>query len=317
MKKTLSCILAAILLVVLLAGCGNHALSRAVETGSAKVYYNDAYADYGYEAAEEIAYSLADAAAPYAGKAAAGNTGIELPQNRKWVITLGISAETDDLDAALGSIGVQISAAGGYVESQQIENSSSYRKYRSASLTIRIPADQLDAFVDEVTSFTNVTSSSRYVRDITLSYTDTEGRVNALKTEEQRLLELMEQAEKMSDLLDIEGRLTEVRYQLESYASQLRLYDNQVDYATIDLYINEVKQYTPVAEQTFWQRISEGLSDSIVDLGETIVDSIVWLIVSLPYLIVIALIAWGVIVITKRTIRKKKAKKAAAKAEKE
>ena len=128
---------------------------------------------------------------------------------------------------------------------------------------------------------------------------------------EARLLELMEQAEPMSDLLDIEERLTEVRYQLEDYTSTLRLYDNQVDYATVELRVNEMEKYTPAEQRGFWQKITDGLSDSIVDLGHAIVDFISWLIIDLPYLLVIALLAWLATALTRRCLRSKKAKKQA------
>ena len=54
-----------------------------------------------------------------------------------------------------------------------------------------------------------------------------------------------------------------MRYELENRASQLRLYDNQVDYATIYLSIDEVQEYTPVEEPTVWERISGGFVSSI------------------------------------------------------
>ena len=100
-----------------------------------------------------------------------------------------------------------------------------------------------------------------------------------------------------------------MRYQLESYASTLRLYDNQVDYATVSLYITEVEKYTPVEEPGFFQRITGGLAESIVNLGETIVECIVWLIVNLPYLIVLGLLGWGAAATGKRIRRKRKVKK--------
>ena len=62
-------------------------------------------------------------------------------------------------------------------------------------------------------------------------------------------------------------------------------------------------------EPGFWEKITGGLWDSVVNLGETIVAFVSWLIIDLPYLALIALIAWAVIGITKRTIRKRKAKK--------
>lgn len=238
-----------------------------------------------------------------------------LPQNRKWVINMDISAETEQLDETMDKVNARISELGGYVEGLNSNNGSitSSRQYRSVSMTVRIPAERVDEFVQTLDGVTNVVSSSRNVTDITLTYTDTESRLAALKAEEERLLELMGQAKDMSDLLVIEKRLTEVRYQLESYTSQLRKYDNQVDYATVSLYINEVQRYTPAAKQTFWQRTATGFVRSLEDLGDTIVNLMEWFIVDLPYLIILALLGWGGV----KLVGKHRRKKAAKKAEKE
>lgn len=246
-------------------------------------------------------YAVREEAAPEAPMAMDAGAGINsslttsgpngstaMPQNRKWIITVDMNAETDDLDTMLTALDEKILSMNGYVENQNIYNGSSYanRRYRNANLTIRIPADTVEQFTEEVSGISNVVRKSTNKEDITLRYVDTESRKNALQTEEARLLELLAQAETMSDLLEIEGRLTEVRYQLESAASQLRTYDNQVDYATIYLYIEEVQEYTPVAEKTVWQRITEGFGNSLKDLGESLVDIFVWLIVTSPFLLV-------------------------------
>ena len=146
--------------------------------------------------------------------------------------------------------------------------------------------------------------------DVTLSYVDTESRIKALKVEEERLLTLMEQAENMADLLEIEARLTEVRYELENYTSRLRTFDNQIDYATIYLNIEEVKVYTTVVEeQTVWERISEGFIGNLHSLGNNILEFVIFLLVSLPYLAVYGVIALVIVLIVKRSKKKKAAKK--------
>lgn len=309
MKKWMISLMAAALVAGSLAGCG-------AKSDNTEAYADQSLYDRGimYEAAADTASGTAPAALS-ANKASAKSAQI-LPQNRKWIITMNLSAETENLDGALDAIAAQIQAIEGYVEGQNISGGSAGSgRHRYASLTIRVPADRVDSFVEEISGLTNVVSSSRSVQDITLTYSDTEGRVTALETEQARLLELMEQAENMSDLLEIEARLTEVRYQLESYASTLRLYDNQVDYATVSLYITEVEKYTPVEEPGFWEKITSGLADSIANLGDTIVAFAAWFIIDLPYLVLIALIAWAVIGIAKRSIRKRRAKKAAEKPE--
>lgn len=235
----------------------------------------------------------------------------QLPESRKWIITMYVTAETEDLDAMTASLNETIAGLGGYVEDQNIYNGSAYssRRYRSASLTVRIPADQADGFVQEVSGYANIVSQEKNLEDVTLQYVDTESRLTALETEEARLLELLAQAETMSDLLEIESRLTDVRYELESTASQLRLYDNQIDYATIYLNIDEVREYTPVEEPTLWERISGGFMDSLKGLWEGIVDFGVWVIISSPYLVVYGLILVAILLFIHRLRRRRKNKK--------
>ncbi len=297
-KKVCLLLLSCVLLVCCLTACANRAENISIERTAAPSA-NDAVV---YEEA-------AGTAALSSGNSADSDSAIPLPENRKWVITMSISMETEDLDSTLSQISKKIQSLGGYAESQSVSGTSSAGSGRYAYLTVRIPAEQADEFAADVSGMTNVTSSSRNVEDITLSYSDTEGRVTALETEQTRLLELMEQAENMSDLLEIEERLTEVRYQLENYTSALRLYDNQVNYATVNLRITQVEKYTPVQERSFWEKVTDGLSDSIADLGQIIVDFIACVIIDLPYLVVIALIAWAVIAIVRHQIRRHRAKK--------
>ena len=209
-----------------------------------------------------------------------------LPENRKWVITSDVRAETENLDQLLPSVMEQITGLQGYVEDQHIYNGSGTNKHRSVELTVRIPAQQADSFLNSLQEQSNVVYSSKNLQDITLQYVDTESRMQALKAEETRLLELMEKAETMSDLLEIEERLTDVRYEIENVTSRLRTYDNHVNYATIHLSIEEVREYTPVEEPGFLERISTGFMHNLRSVGQDIVDFVVLIIVSLPYLVV-------------------------------
>lgn len=305
-KKALTIVMAAALLLGLLGGCGSKNLSMDADTSRSFLYADDGIS---YETA--MAAPAAVSGAGSNGKSAASTASIPLPENRKWVITMSLTAETENLTDAMGLLAEKIQASGGYVESQSISGTAvNSGRSPSAYITVRVPAEQLDSFVEDVSGMTNVVSSSRYVEDITLSYTDTEGRVKALKTEEARLLELMEQAQTMSDLLEIEERLTEVRYQLENYTSTLRLYDNQVDYATLDLTLREVAKFTPPEKQGFWEKVTSGLADSIVDLGQGLVDVAAWVLIELPYLVLVGLLGWLVVFLTRRSIKKRREKKA-------
>lgn len=297
-KKLLSIVLTLALILGLFSACGASSKGQS------------AAMDY---AVMEEAAAEAPAEMNGAGSLTSAETGgsTALPEGRKWVITVNMSAETDNLDTMTAQLDQQINALGGYVEDQRIYNGSSYanRRYRYANLTIRIPAEKVDQFTQKVSGIANVVSQETSREDITLTYVSTESRLTALEVEEARLLELLEKAETMADLLEIEARLTDVRYELENYASRLRLYDNQVDYATIYLNIEEVQEYTPVAEPTFWERITEGFADSLKGLWESLQNLVVILVTASPFLVVYGGIALVIALLVKRLRKGSKPKK--------
>ena len=305
MKKMTAILVTLCMLAALLAGCGG-------ASKSTQAFDADAAAP--AEAANGAYYDMESAKSEDGGLTGDTDSTV-LPEGRKWIITVNMSAETEDLDALMEALNGKISGLGGYVEDQDSYNGSMYssRRYRSASLTVRIPAQRVDEFTEEMSGIANVVSTNLSREDITLSYVATESRVKALQTEEARLLELMEQAETMADLLEIESRLTDVRYELENRASQLRLYDNQVDYATIYLSIDEVQEYTPIEEPTVWERISGGFVSSIKGVGNGLLDLLVWVLAKSPYLVILGGVTVGVVVL----IKKRKARKAAKKAAKQ
>ncbi len=235
----------------------------------------------------------------------------DLPDDRKLIQKVNMSVETEDLDKLLSNLDKRVSELGGYVETSNIENGSAYsnHRFRSATMTIRIPAKSFDSFINKVSELSNVVSSQKTVEDITLNYVATEGRMKALQAEEARLLQFMAKAETMNDLLTVEKRLTEVRAELETVTSALRVYDNQVNYSTINLTINEVKEYTDVTEpETVWQRICKGFVNSLKNIGNFFKELFVFIIVASPYLALLALIPLSIIAIIKLEIRKSKKK---------
>ena len=236
-----------------------------------------------------------------------------LPEGRKLIRTIDIQAETEDLNPLLESVNSSISQLGGYVQSKNQHNGSAYSGYRTrrVSMTIRIPAELADKFVATVSANANVVSSNETLDDVTLQYVDTESQVKALETEQEQLLELLDQAKSLEDILKIQDRLTQVRYELERYASRLRTLDNQIDYATIHLTIDEVKEYTPVVEEdTFWQRITTGFKRSIKNIGRDVTDFAVWVIVNSPYLLLWAVVGVVLIVLLRKRIPRRKKKSA-------
>lgn len=318
MKKSLSLLIAAVIAVSLLAGCGSSkGMMNTADTAAAEApamvteeAYDDAYLyDAGYGAVENESAAMPaempeEEMAFEAGEAE--EKAQEVPENpqagRKLITTMNLSAETEHFDALMGTLENQITALGGYVEnSEQWNGSVDYYgnriNDRSASLTVRIPAEKLNSFLTIMEENSNITNKSKSVEDVTLAYVDLESHKKALLTEEERLLELMEMAETVEDLITIEDKLANVRYQLESMESQLRTYDNKINYSTVYLNIQEVTRLTPVEEPTTWNRIRNGFSESLYNLGESIRDLFIGIVINIPYIVLwIILLGIGVFI---------------------
>ena len=105
-------------------------------------------------------------------------------------------------------------------------------------------------------------------------------------------MELLAEAESVDQIIMLQNRLTEVRYQIESMESRLRTYDNQVDYSTVYLYVKEVERVTPVItkEETTGDKIKSGLSENMYAIGAWFKNFFIGFVIFLPYLALIAVI---------------------------
>lgn len=210
---------------------------------------------------------------------------------RKLIKTVSMDVETEEFDSLIHQLLSRIDGLGGYVENSSTNNSSYYvNNGRYANYVIRIPSNRLDELVGNVTELANVTWKEETVQDITLRYVDVESHKIALQTEQERLLVLMEKAETVEDLIAIESRLSEIRYQIQNYESTLRTYDNQVNYSTLHLAISEVKKLTPQEELSVWEKIRDGFSENLDHVITGTKDFFVGVIIAIPYLVI-----WGIV----------------------
>lgn len=288
MKKGFAIVMAAVLLLSVLAGCSARAPITEVPNINA-------------------------GADMYAPEDSLGGTGskpdgtADVLQDRKLIRRITIQAETEDMDALLGDVMSRVSALEGYIESRNIQNGSKYSYYvqRTATLVIRIPAKNVDAFLDQVEDVSNVVSTVENSDDVTLQYAATESRLKVLRTEETRLLEFLEDAKSVSEMLEIEKRLTQVQSEIESITTQLNTMDNLVDYATVTLSVSEVEVYTQVEEEepSVWQRIAKQFKNNLKGLLAFGENLLVFFVGNSPVLI---LVGGGITVIVVLLVKKRR-----------
>lgn len=323
MKKKKSGLAAGLLLLAaLMAGCGSSKYNSAGSTDAGYGAANNSFAAADTASLTEMAdmnfYDEAAAAEEYYEyeEAGAGSNAEILEENsqsseRKLIKTVDLQAETENYDVLITNLENQIVSLGGYIEYQSQYNGSSYAGYdetRNAYMQIRIPAQRLSEFVVKIGEESNITSKEERVEDVTLQYVDLESHRNALSIEQERLLELLERAETIEDIIALEQRLSDVRYQLESMESQIRTLINQVDYSTVNLSIQEVRRLTPVEEKSVWDKMKNGFVKSIYRIGDDIEYEMIRFVINIPYFIIWIVIIIVIILILRAIAKRRKIK---------
>ena len=302
-------VLMAVISLLSLSGCASKSAntSARAETAAAARYVETAGAGQYMEALpeEDAGTEMQESGS---GISSTADMGSLADAGRKLIRDVSMNVEARDFDGVLSQITGKVRELGGYVESSDVSgiSVSSYcgSQQRYADIKARIPADKLDRFVEIVEGAGNVTSKQEQVTDVTLQYSDVQSRKKSLEIEQERLWALLEKADTLDAVVALEARLSEIRYELESYTSQLRLYDNQVDYSTVSIYMMEVKDLTPTAPDSIGTRIQKGFNRSLNNLTEAAVDLIVWLASNSPVLLVLAVIIAAAVLIAKRAGRR-------------
>ncbi len=319
MKKRLITI-TAVILALMLAACGS---SRSSAAAPAAAEYKEAAYDMGYTMGnspmeepmpEEAAYDFDAAPA-----AASGASVAEKAYNGevKLIYRADVSAETTQIDQAIADLEALADSMGGYVEFSDIGNYSyndSVSKY--ANYTIRIPSEKYEAFLAALNASGSCTvrNISKSTEDVGAQYADTEARLKTLRIKQDRLQELLAQAENMEDIIAIENALTDVEYQIEWNSSTLNRYDALVNYSTVSVYLQQVARETQVSESgSLGERIVNAFHNGISAFKTGFENFMVFIAGAIiPLLIVIAVIVI-IILLVRRAVnrgnRKEKANK--------
>ncbi len=228
-------------------------------------------------------------------------------ENRKMIKTVYLTLQTKEFDTLKTTLDELIPTYGGYVQDSDFYDPQKEGRYRNYQLTVRIPVDNLDSFISKVGLLGTLTNKSEKIEDITLTYIDMTAYKEALEVEYDKIMELLEKSIDLNQILILESKLSELRYEINSYESKLRAYDNLVAYSTVHIDINEV-EYETVIKDTIGSRINARFLQSLYDVRDFFADLLVFFVGNLPTLLVFALFI-GIFIFLFKKISKRRNKK--------
>lgn len=268
------------------------------------------------EFADEAAFTTGMSNSPVAPSPDDPGVNVDPSQGRLLIRTVMITAETTNYNKVAADLESRVRECGGYIEYSSMHGTGNNKDLRSGSYTVRVPADKLDSLIEAVGTSCTVTSSNESTTDVTLEYVDTKARIESLRVEYDQLLTLLSQAEDLDTIIVLQNRLTDVRYQIESAESRVRVLENQVQYATLTLTLNEVLEEKEVEEPhvvTYGEKVSNQFKQTWENTVEFFQNALLGLIACIPGIVVMIVIAAVVLIIVFTARKKRRAKALAAK----
>jgi hypothetical protein len=233
--------------------------------------------------------------------------------SEKLVYTGSVTIQTLDYEKSVKSLKKKIADYEGIIQ-REYQSNDNYDWYkrdndgqmnRSLSMTVRIPSEDFQKFVDSLSDQGQVMHTSVDVQNISQSYADTSAYVQGLEKEKERLLEMMDKAQTIDEMIKVEDRLTQVETELNQGKTNIATMDKDVALSTVDISMEEVKQYDDIQKPVnFGEKVLKAFRQSFTSFVKFVQELIIVLIMMLPMLLVVLLIVLIIVWISKRRRKK-------------
>ncbi len=215
-----------------------------------------------------------------------------LAETDKKVIKNGnLTLKVDDVDDAVLKIGKIAKDNGGDLFSSNFSKNS--QDLKSGTLSIKVPVANFEkTFVEAKKVAAAVLRESTSGQDVTEQYQDLEGRIKNKQTEEVAYQKVLDQAQKISDILEVTQALSRVRAEIESLQGKLRYLASQTDMSTITITMSEDSNITVSDSWRPWQVAKDATRSLVVKVQNFVDFLIVFVITFLPTMALYLVLFW-------------------------
>lgn len=195
--------------------------------------------------------------------------------------------ETDNLEQTISKMEDDLDRYGGNIHRYQV--TSEKEEAPRGEFTLRVPSESLKDFVDSIRDYGVFTQEVLESDDVSETYYDLEANLRNQTIQERRLLELLEEAEDLSDVLTLESELSRIRREIERLQGYLNRLDDQVQFSTIYLSIQEVEG-NALENGNFGDRFSENFKASFQKLQDVFESILLWIAAYFPFILLIGIL---------------------------
>lgn len=214
-----------------------------------------------------------------------GGNNTESPE-RKLVKTGEVRFETGSIKKTRETIEELLKKHKAYIS---FENEFSYGERLNQDFTIKIPKDNFETFLAELTDgVKKLESKTVNVSDVTEEFIDITARLRVKKEAEAGYLKLINQAKNVKDILDIQNQIQSLRSDIEAIEGRLRYLENSVNFSVLNVFMyQKVKN----AEEPYYflKRVWAALKGGVLNFAEAFILLLYgWVFVIAAVIIIIA-----------------------------
>lgn len=222
--------------------------------------------------------------------------GMDLDIGEKVIETAFLDFETLHFDEALAFINETTEQFEANIQHSSRGTSTSSYGYigNYISLTIRVPQDNLQQFVATLNEHDQlyILHQEMGQQDVTRNYRDNETRIEILQEEETVLRQMLEEQGSLEEILQVRTRLSEVITERENLENQNRNYDQEINYSTVSLNLQQTERVNEQDVSGFWDRLVNSFSDSFYRFIVVLQNLVISLVYMLPFIVIIGIVAY-------------------------
>lgn len=225
----------------------------------------------------------------------------------KLVYSGSLTIQTRNYSDSAAKLRNRVHEFAGIIENENEYTDGGYYTYNDENahwmlyMTVRIPTGRFEEFMSGSSDIGNVVSRSSSAVNISKRYNDVSAQIEALEKQQKRLLEMMDSAVTIEDMIAVEDRLSDVQYELNMLKTDRESMDTDVAYSTVNVMLQEVKVYTELSD-SFFTKLSNRFVNGFAGFANHMAELILGIVYLLPYILLILAV---ILILAKTGVLKK------------
>jgi len=212
---------------------------------------------------------------------------------RKIIRNAELTLETEAPADGQRRIAAIAEALGGYIVTSEFkQNAASSKPSESVNVVARVPSPQFNAAVEQILSTGKEIHKKISGQDVSEEYLDIEARIRSKKALEAQFLEIMKQARKVSDALEVQSQLADVRTEIERLEGRRRFLENQSALSTITVSLQLPAPVVATTSTSFGQEIKQAFGTAVDTAAVIVLFLIRAVIVLTPFALIFGVPGW-------------------------